>query len=150
MSEKYSILGTNNHSSANLDVVQITNVSTRRARIYDIVFGTSGTMADEVAIWTLDRFTTAPTDTTATPRALDFSAPASAYTDCGVNATVAGVQAGSTELMVVPLHFRAAFRWVAVPGGEVMMEVTATDGISIFSLAPTTTPLGHATMHFDE
>lgn len=150
MSEKYAIVGDNNHSSANLDVVQMTNVTTRRARIYDIVFGTQGTMADEVATWTLDRFTTAPTDTTITPRAIDFSAPPSAYTDCGSNATVAGVQSADTELMIINLHFRAAFRWVAIPGGEIMMEVTATDGISLFSLAPTTTPLCNATMHFDE
>lgn len=150
MTEKYSVEGENNHSSSNLDVVQMTNVSTRRARIYDIMFGTQGTMADEVATWTLDRFTTAPTDTTVTPRALDFSAPASAYTDSGSNATVAGVQAGNTELIIQNLHFRAAFRWVAIPGGEIMMEVTATDGISLFSSAPTTTPLANATWHFDE
>lgn len=150
MSEKYAISGENNHSSSLLDLVQITNVTTRRARIYDIVLGTEGTMADEVATWVLDRFTTAPTDTTATPRALDFSAPASAYTDCGENATVASVRSADTELLEIPLHFRAAFRWVAVPGGEIMMEVTATDGIAILATAPTTTPLARATMHFDE
>ena len=150
MSEKYAIEGENNHSSSLLDLVQITNVTTRRARIYDFVISTQGTMADEVATWVFDRFTTAPTDTTATPRALDFTAPASAYTDCGTNATVASVRSADTELMVVNVHFRAAFRWVAVPGGEIMMEVTATDGVSILASAPSTTPLANAAIHFDE
>ncbi len=150
MSEKYAIVGENNHSSALLDVLQLTNVTTRRARIYEIEVGTEGVMADEVATWVFDRFTTAPTDTTITPRALDFSAPASAYTDCGSNATVASIRSADTELWKLPVHFRAAFRWIGVPGGEFIMEVTATDGLALLASAPTTTPLARATIHFDE
>ncbi len=152
MSDKYAIEGTENLASGTASaILQITNVTTKRAFLYDLAIGAEGTMADEVGTYDVSRFTVAPTDTTVTPRALDPDVGvASLHTDCGENGGTTGTITVNTEMLSIGIHFRAAFRWVAIPGGELIAGATASNGIVVRASAPSTTPLTHATIHFWE
>ena len=149
MSDKYAIEGTENFASALSAIIQITNVTTKRAFLYDIMIGAEGTMADEVGTYALERFSVAPTDTTVVPRPLDPDiGQASLHTDCGENGGTSGTITANTEIFSIGVHFRAAFRWVSIPGGEVIAGLTSNNGIVLRVKAPTTTPVTNATIHF--
>lgn len=151
MSDKYAINGSENFASPREAVLQITNVTTKRAFMYDMMFAAEGTMADEVGTYLLNRFSTAPTDTTVVPEPLDPDVgQAALHLDCGQNGGSTGTQIAASEMMNIGVHFRAAFRWVAIPGGEIICGLTSGNGIWVRASAPTTTPLTNVVMHFWE
>lgn len=109
----------------------------RRVKIYDLVFGSEATPADNAFLWKLTRCTDAGTSTAVTARPLD---PADAAATCAVgeNITVAPTTAGLTVLAVA-LNQRASFRWVAAPYSELVIPATASNGFVIET--PTATGL---------
>jgi hypothetical protein len=85
-----------------------------------------------------------------TPQNLD---PASATTeyDAGENHTVEPTFTAAAILLNIPLNQRATFRWVAAPGGELVMPATAANGFGIETdTISTGTPVITATVHADE
>lgn len=151
MSDKFAIEGIEAFATGLSAILQITNVTTKRAFIYDIIVGAEGTMQDEVGTYALERFTVAPTDTTVTPRELDPDIGLSSlHSDCGENGGTTGTITANTEILNIGVHFRAAFRWVAIPGGEIIAGLTSGNGIVMRAKAPTTTPDTHCTIHFWE
>lgn len=122
----------------------------RRLRVYDIMFGSEATPADAAILWTVRRCSAAGTSTGVVPQNLD---PASATTeyDAGENHTIEPTFTSAAILLNVPLNQRATFRWVAAPGGELIMPATAANGFGIETdTISTGTPVITATVHADE
>jgi hypothetical protein len=122
----------------------------RRLRVYDVMFGSEATPADAAILWTIQRCSAAGTSTGVTPQNLD---PASATTeyDAGENHTVEPTYTAGAILLNISLNQRATFRWVAAPGGELVMPATASNGFGIQTdTISTGTPVITATVHADE
>ena len=122
----------------------------RRLRVYDVMFGSEATPADAAILWTFQRCSAAGTSTGVTPTNID---PASATTeyDAGENHTIEPTYTATLILLNIPLNQRATFRWVAAPGGELVMPATASNGFGIQTdTISTGTPVITATIHADE
>lgn len=151
MGDRYAIEGLENAASGTpVAVLQATNDTTIRGRIYDVMMSAEGTMADEIGTWDISRFTGAPTDTTVIPRPLDPAAPAALHSDCGENGGTTGTITADSEMFSQGIHLRAAFRWVAVPGGELVLSAASAEGIVVRMSAPAFTGSVHSTVHFEE
>lgn len=128
MYRRYAVsgsMGTAAMTSAYKSLVYETSTAAIKPYIYDFTFGTSGTPSDSVVQLTATRFsaTAATQGTAATPVALDVTDPASTLT--AVTALTAEQTAG-VILFQVGLNVRATYRWVAAPGGELVMAASTT------------------------
>lgn len=137
-------------TSAALGSMTADSTRPRRLRVYDVIVGSEATPADAAILWTFRRCSAAGTSTSVTPQNLD---PASATTeyDAGENHTVEPTFTAAAILLNIPLNQRATFRWVAAPGGELVMPATAANGFGIETdTISTGTPVITATVHADE
>lgn len=117
-------------ASTTLAVGSLTAAATnmRRAKVYDLNFGSEATPADNAFLWQVQRCTSAGTaGTNPTPNALDTGDSLASTIVVGQAHTVDPT--GSLVLLTVPLNQRATFRWVAAPGGELMIPATASNGV---------------------
>jgi hypothetical protein len=78
--------------------------------------------------WRLQRSTTTGTTTAVVAAPLDPDDPA-ATTTAGQNATADPTYTAATEIIDLPLNQRASYRWVAAPGGEIVVPATANNGL---------------------
>lgn len=139
-------------SSTTLSVGSMTSDATRprRARLYDMVVGSEATPADAALLWTVQRCTAAGTSTGVTPQNLD---PASATTefDAGENHTIEPTYTAGANMLNIPTNQRATFRWVAAPGGEIIIPATASNGLGVQTdTISTGTPVVTVQTHIDE
>jgi hypothetical protein len=122
----------NRTASATLAVGTVTADATRprRGKLYDFMFGSEATPADNAFLWQIQRCTTAGTSTSVTPQPLD---PADAATemDAGENHTITPTLTAGAILLSIPQNQRATMRWVANPGGELVFPATASNGLAI-------------------
>lgn len=104
----------------------------RRTKVYDLVFGSEASPADNPFLWEVNRVTALGTSTGVTPLALD---PADAATeeDAGENHTIDATATSNAILLAVPLNQRATFRWVAAPGSEFVTPATASNGVAFYT-----------------
>lgn len=120
----------------------------RRSKVYDLIFGSEGTPADNAFQYVLQRCTAAGTSTGVTPSPLD-PADAATETDAGENHTIEPTYTAGAVLLSISVNQRATFRWVASPGGELVYPATASNGIGIKT--PTSSAVAiTATVHFQE
>lgn len=121
----------------------------RKAWIYDILFGTDGTPADNAMTFTLDRQTTAGTGTAITPIPLD-SGDAAALITAAANHTVEPTITANSALLTIGINQRASYRWVAAPGGELVVPATNTNGLGLRAKSPAYTGTATGALHFFE
>lgn len=120
----------------------------RRGKLYDVVFGSEATPADNAFLWTVQRCTALGTSTGVTPNALD-PADAATEADAGENHTIDATQTAGAIPLAIPLNQRATFRWVASPGKEVVYPATASNGLAVNT--PTSSAVAvTATVHWEE
>jgi len=151
MSDIYTIEGEEALGSALQSILQITNVTTARARIRDFNIGAAAVSGDFAGEYGIERFTVAPTDTTVTPRPVDPGAPAAIHSDCGENGGTTGTFAGDTEIWRGRVHFRAAYRWVAYDElAELVVSAVSANGVAWRGLHATETPLIIVNAFFSE
>lgn len=121
----------------------------RRGWIYDVLMGTDGTPADNYVTWKADRQTSATTATAITPAPLE-GADAAALLVAGAVYTIEPNVTGNTMLLTIPMNQRASYRWVAAPGGEIVVPATNVAGIGLRAKSAAYTGSAQATMHFWE
>lgn len=141
----------NRTASATLSVgsVNAPGASQRRIKVYDLMFGSEATPADNAFLWQAQRCTTAGTSTAVTPQPLD-PADAAAVSTSGENHTVDPTLTAGAILLSIPLNQRASFRWVAAPGGELVIPATASNGIAFRTPTAGGLVAVTATVHFEE
>ena len=146
---KYAIeLNRTASATASLGSVTADATRPRRGKLYDVIFGSEATPADNAFRYIVQRITAAGTSTAVTPQALD---PADAATemDSGENHTIEPTYTANAILLAVGLNQRATFRWVASPGGELVFPSTASNGLGVQT--PTSSAVAiTATLHVDE
>jgi len=121
---------TTEHATYPIGSVSTAASGMRRFRVYDLIVGASATPSDNAIVYRVQRHTAPPAGTTVTPAPLD---PADAA--CGaVGADLcSGTPTGTGTLIEIALNSRATFRWVAAPGGELVVPATASNGVNILT-----------------
>lgn len=119
-----------------------------RFRLYDVLFGQSGTPADNAMVHDLIRITASGTGTAIVPEKLDpadVAAVVTAKEDNTVEPTTTGI-----ALIKVPLYEKATSRWVAAPGSEIVVAAVANEGLAWRVKAASYTAQAEATLLHEE
>lgn len=104
----------------------------RRIKLYDMLVGTYVGPADHAVQYDVSRTTAraaSAADTLFTPVAIDV-ADAAALFVATVNATTEPTTTALSSLWNVGVNSRASYRWVAVPGGELVTPATQSSGLT--------------------
>lgn len=139
-----------NTASTTVPMFTITGAATFRARIYDFISGSDAAPADNAGKFSFRRISSnGTTSTTVTPNALDPGDPASlaVYTTAwSVNPTITA----NSDLLQIAHNQRGTFRWVASPGGELVIPATSGAGLALMAVV-TTSAVNYAwTTHWAE
>lgn len=141
-------------SSSNKTVGTLIAAATVVPRLYDFTISASGTPADNALVWTWQRMTADGTGTSVTPRSISYSpgivAPVAALCTAKSNYTVEGTYTASTELFSQGINQRAAYRWVAAPGGELVVPAVAAAALGLLTKSAGYTGQADATYHWQE
>lgn len=143
----YSVEANDAVTSGGQTACHVTRGASSRAKVFEWTLSHSGTPADNAILWEVKRHTTAPTSTSVTPSPLDSADPASTTT-AGENAT-----AEPTFGAIVwrnSIYQRATYRWVAVPGSEVVIPDTANNGLAFVPSHASYTGNAEVTTFFTE
>lgn len=150
---KYSEVGNQaTVSSAFKTALTVVASTSTRGALYFFNLGTTGTAADGVLEWRISRFTAAGTTTAVTPVALDPGDPAALLTS-GSNASGEPTYTAGTSVFDQGLNQRATYTWIAVPGGELIVPATASNGLGVAVLstvAPAYTGVANVSIHHSE
>lgn len=134
----------------NIDITAATGATTlRRAWVYDVMFGVDGTAADNVLVYKIDRQTSTGTRTAVVPAPLDFG-DAAALIVVGVATTIEPIVTATTQLIEIAVNQRASYRWVAAPGGELVVPATNVAGLGFRAKSPAYTSTVTNEVHFWE
>lgn len=132
------------------DITAATGATTlRRGWVYDLMFGADGTPADNQVTYKVDRQTTTGTRTAATAAPLD-AADAAGLLTCGVVTTIEPTVTAATQLVEISMNQRASYRWVAAPGGELVVPATNVAGVGGRAKSAAYTGTCTALVHFWE
>lgn len=150
MGAKYASTGEENAvTSSYTTALHVSGGTGLRVRLYELMLGQGGTPADNAIYWALMRHTALPTSSAVTPTPLDPADPAAEAT-AGENATAEGTVTAGSELLELAINQRASYRWVAAPGGELIVPASANNGISARVKAAAYTGAAGATIHHEE
>lgn len=149
MGRRYSIDGAQSVASPTDSVLGLTSTAAIRPAVYDVVFGSSATPADNALNWLMERYTAAGSATAVTPQALDPGDPAATATAGEAHASEPTYTADSV-LLNISANQRSTQRWVASPGGEIICPATANNGVGLEPVHPSFTGSVEAMMHFEE
>lgn len=138
-------------TGTNKTALHLAGASTVRAAIYDAFFSSASTPADVAIRVAIQRITAVGTEGSAVvPAPLDSADPASLI-DAGENHSAEPTYTSATEMFDQSFNQRATLRWVAVPGGELIIPATAANGFGFKSLAVSSgTPQMEVTAHWQE
>lgn len=118
----------------------------QRPQIYDWTSGFGGTPADNAITLRWQRTSAAATMTAVVSEPLD-TADAVSLATVGENVTVEGTLAGIPIFEQI-INQRATYRWVAAPGGEIVIPATANAGVSWAAFHASYTGSHEVTAHF--
>jgi len=117
------------------------------AKIYEWEIGPAANSADETYLVQAKRQSTAGTWTAVTPSPLDAKTGAS-VTTAGRASTAAGT--AGVVLGQWGFHMRGGYRWVAIPGGELVVPLTFSNGIILEYVFAQGTSVLNGSIFFDE
>ena len=149
MARRYAIDGQDTNTAAT-SILGLTSPATIRPKIYDFMLGSDATRADNAAEYVLQRYTAAGTATAVTPKALDPGDPAS-LAAAGEAHSAEPTYTADAIMLQFALNQRATFRWVAAPGGEIVLPATAANGVGLQVIGIAGSAVNvNACMHFEE
>src|SRR3990167_2040688 len=102
----------------------------RRGWVYDILVGADGTPADNSITYKIDRQTTVGTGTATVGSPLD-AGDAAGLLEETVNNTIEPTVTAATQMFELAVNQRASYRWVAAPGGELVVPATNVAGLGL-------------------
>lgn len=132
-----------------LNLSAATSPLLRRAFIFEFVFGTDGTPADNVMSYDVSRTTAVGTATAVTPNPLQ-GADGAAATVANANHTSEPTVTANSSLWAAGINQRATHRWVAFPGQELVLPATNLAGIAFRAKSPGYTSTATAQAAFTE
>lgn len=139
-----------NTTSTTTPLWYMTGGTVSRLTIYDLISGSDATPADNYAEFAIRRTTTAGTTTTTfVPTLLDPANGAAAAVFV-LTASAQPTITGNSDLINIPQNQRATFRWVAAPGGELIVPATANNGLALMAVASNATATYGFTCYWQE
>lgn len=147
---KYSIDGQDTNTAATTVIGVDAGTTVRRIKVYDLICGSDATPADNAAEYVLQRYTVDGTATAITPQALD-AADAASLSEAGEAHSIEPTYTANAIVLAWAQNQRATFRWVAAPGGEVVVPATADSGVGVQVITVAGSAVNtNVTMHFEE
>lgn len=147
---KYSIDGQDTNTATTTILGVDAGATARRVKVYDLLLGSDATPADNAAEYNLQRYTVDGTSTAVTPQALDPADPA-ALAEAGEAHSVEPTYTANAVMLNIASNQRATIRWVAAPGGEIVVPATADNGVGLQSITVGGSAVNTvATIHFEE
>ncbi len=132
MTRRYSTRGDQNVAAGpTASILGLESAATIRPAIYDLVFGSSQSPADNAIQWLLQRFTGSGTGTAVVEMPLDPNDPASLLATSKSNHTAEPTYTSAEILLDIVANQRSTQRWVAAPGSELKMPATANNGLGL-------------------
>ena len=149
MGRVYSITGDQN-AAATVSILGLTSATTIRPQLFEIIFGSAATPADQSFNMRIRRYTAAGTATAFTPIAADPANPA-ALASAGYNHTVEPTYTAGANLLSFSVNQQATFRWVVPPDEGLVCPATAANGLGLeFVVVSGGTALCEATFRYQE
>jgi len=149
MARRYGVIGQGNVGT-DITVLGLTSATTIRPKIYDVIVGCTATPADGASQFQLARYTAAGTSTAANINAIDPGDPAT-LGSAGQNHSSEPTYTSNQQLAAFSVNQRNTFRWVAAPGGEIVLPATANNGVGLKTATSNGTTANHeATFFFEE
>lgn len=121
----------------------------RRAWVYDVMVGADGTPADNALVYKVDRQTSVGTGTAAVGSPLDDGDAAGLIVET-VNNTIEPTVTSATQMFELAVNQRASYRWVAAPGGELVVPATNVAGLGLRAKSAAYTSTTTGTLHYWE
>lgn len=133
-------------------IIQVAQGATVKAvKLYEWEIAGGSAAADTNYIVAMQRATTKGTwSNTITPAALDGQNAMAAQATCYTVSTAAGSLVSNSILLNVGFNERAGYRWVAVPGGELVLAPTTLYNIFLSYLYAQGTDTFWASVSWDE
>lgn len=149
MARAYNVSGPNATGAALKTAVTIIAATTVRPRLYDLVIGNQNTPVDQSGLYAVTRFTAAGTaGSSPTPTVIDPGDVAAVATN-GISHSAEPTYA-ATDLLQIPLHQRATFRYVAAQGFELVSPASAANGIGVRLVSSTAAFVSNASAFWFE
>lgn len=146
----YGPSGTGGASHSTVDVGQPATVVGCKPKIYEIGMGCSGTPADQQATHQVQHATARGTATSFTPVPLDGDDRAAVAT-VGITHSAEPTYTANKGLVVLPVHQRSFYRWIARQNGELKVKSSASNSIGHYVAAITSgTPIFNSYFHWEE
>lgn len=145
----YAISGTNAVANATKSLLGLISTAAIRPMIFEIIFGSTATPADNALEWQFQRFTVAGTSTAVTPQVLDPGDPAATAT-AGKIYTVEPTYTAGAIILDIPLNQRSTQRWVSSPRGELILPAVAANGLGVQPIHASFTGNVTATIQYRE
>jgi len=131
-------------------------IQLRRAKVYDLLVGVTGTPADTMIYWSFQRTTTGSTTAftgyaSSVALALDTADSLTAMSVV-VNSCqeTAYTYSATSYPWYVGVNQRASYRWVAAPGSEIVLPATSSAGGGLRVRSPSNLNAGTATVMWSE
>lgn len=148
---RFAVTGNLAITGAVATVAALVASANKRPKLNDWIVGASGSPGDNQMLWSVEGFNadTAGTSTSVTPKPLD---PADPPSDTGAEEdyTVEPTSADGIPWVEMPVNDRASYRWIASPGGELIIAATANLKMLTRVVGGGYTGVSRATMHFKE
>ncbi len=114
-------------------LIQVTAATSglKRGKVYDVMFGTLGTPADQSYEYDVSRCTTLGTGGSTPVAAPLDSADVACSAVATADPTAEGTFTAATSMIYLAVNQRASYRWVAAPGSELMYPATNLNGFGI-------------------
>lgn len=152
MGRRYAATGAQDATTASPGDTSLALIAatTTRGRILDFTLAAGGTPADNAIQWLVRRFTAVGTEGAGvTPTPLDPADPAALLDGAEDHSAEPTYTAGS-ELFDQIINQRATYRWVAAPGGDLVIPASAGNGIGFTAFHASYTGQAGVTLHYEE
>lgn len=151
MGRRYCVDGQgSNDDTTHAAILGLTSATTIKPKIYDLIIGSDAVAADNAVELVLQRYTAAGSGDDITPRPLDPDDPA-ALAAAKENHTADPTFTDDLVLLQIGMNQRATFRWVAAPGGEIVLPAATANGVGLQTINLSASPYNtNVTMHYEE
>ena len=148
MAKNYVIDGEDTNT-ASTTILELRSTTAIRPKVFDFLLSSDASPADNAADYALQRTTTAGTSTAVTPQLLDPGDPAATAT-AGKAHSGEPTYTANALMLHVACNQRATFRWVAVPGREIVLPAAA-NGLGLQVLTNNTSAVNvGSTIYYEE
>lgn len=148
MGRRYTINGQDTNTDET-SILGLTSAATIRPKIFEVLGTSYGTPNDYQAKYVLNRYTAAGTATAVTPTEHDPGDPASLASAGSAHSAEPTYTAGK-ELLVISRNMRHPYRWVCIPGRELILPATAANGAGVVVKEVSTAWTDNVCMMFEE